>query len=638
MNWRVYLEAALAILIMILLTPSAWAATNGLNYTTYLPAGTSPWVSPNRDTLTPLTSGTVANIYTDWDFVLDSGRNSGVVVKFTGYYQAGSAGTYNFGLEGDDGVELIMKGQTVISHWADQPGTFRSGAITLTAGEIVPITIWYYENGGGARLRFTQQINGSYTAVPTTQLATGSTLWAPVTCNPCSPNDNNPNLGFELGTTSTWLISNGPGTVKAPTTWNSNGTGVAITSGIANYSPGGGKTWNVTPYGQYMMSIQAGTGSPNFDPAMTSLGLNSTEITAIRNYLTGLGGNSTPTNASWAKKEVTLQAGVTYTIAWQYLSTDYVPFNDGSVMTLRHVTSNTAIPTLNNSQQRYALLGFTNPGTGNYATDSYGSTGWQLAQFTVPVDGNYVLGFASFNLGDTALSPILLVDDLQGTTQLNGTTFNPIAPNAGSTAPSATPTAPTLCCGGSSTAFTIDTDKSAAVNAFKNRVIQDSRVFIEQIGNNNVISVQQTGTKNNYVDYNGNGSDNNITVTQSGTMATEANYVRLDVTGNSNTVNLTQTSTGGSKSTFATVNDNNHSITILQKDSGGHHLDLTLSGGAKTVNITQQGSAAHMADITLTGTGTRSIDLTQQGTTQQHYSINSSCAASCQAITVTQGQ
>ena len=90
-------------------------------------------------------------------------------------------------------------------------------------------------------------------------------------------------------------------------------------------------------------------------------------------------------STSWAKRTITLEAGKTYVIAWQYMSTDYVPFNDGSIMTLIHSTDPTKIPVLNNETKRYALLGFTNPGTGNYATDSYGATGWQLATITVPV-------------------------------------------------------------------------------------------------------------------------------------------------------------------------------------------------------------------------------------------------------------
>jgi len=187
-----------------------------------------------------------------------------------------------------------------------------------------------------------------------------------------------------------------------------------------------------------MASIQG--GGLAFDQITSGLGLSGTENTAIKNMLTfqsqnGGGGNPTPTTGSYMKRSITLQAGQTYTMAWQYLSTDYTPFNDGSIMTLVHSTDSNVTPTLNNKQQRYSLLGFTNPGTGNYATGSYGATGWQVATFTVPVAGTYILGFTSFNLGDTALSPILLVDEVQGTTTLNGQAFTPVSPNPGSDAP-----------------------------------------------------------------------------------------------------------------------------------------------------------------------------------------------------------
>ena len=72
------------------------AGTAGLNYTTYLPNGS--WSSPNQNTLIPLTSGNVSDINFNWNYVLDSGRADGVVVKFTGYFKAESTGTYQFGL------------------------------------------------------------------------------------------------------------------------------------------------------------------------------------------------------------------------------------------------------------------------------------------------------------------------------------------------------------------------------------------------------------------------------------------------------------------------------------------------------------------------------------------------------------
>ena len=201
-----------------------------------------------------------------------------------------------------------------------------------------------------------------------------------------------------------------------------------------------------------------------------------------------------------------------------------------------------------------------------------------------------------------------------------------------------TPAAPVLCCGGSSSNFNANPVNVTKVQSFVTRTSADSQVYIEQIGNDNEITINQTGTKDNKVDYYNTGSFNTVNITQSGNNSTVANYVDLTVGGNSNTITLTQQSTGGAKGIYATVNDNNNNITVLQKDGGNDYLNLSLSGGNKTVDITQQGSANHMADITLSGAGARSLNLNQQGSTQQFYSINSTCASSCQAITVIQGQ
>jgi hypothetical protein len=305
------------------------------------------------------------------------------------------------------------------------------------------------------------------------------------------------------------------------------------------------------------------------------------------------------------------------------------------------LTGGSGTPTLNGQTQNYALLGFTNPGTGNYSTNSYGATGWQVAVFTVPADGNYTLGFASFNLGDTALSPILLIDETQGQTTLNGTAFSPVPPNAGSTAPPAPPPpppAPSLCCGGSAASFSIDAAKNASVQSFINRTTGDSKVFIEQIGSQNLTVVQQTGTRNNYFEYNINGNSNNASVTQTGTASTTVNYMKVDVNGSSNTLNLLQNSTGGAKGAFINVNNNNNTVNLQQKDSGSHYANIELTGGSKTVDIIQEGTGSHMTNINLSGNPT-GLSLTQSGSTQQFYSITHNCATAggCSAITVTQG-
>lgn len=436
-----------------------------------------------------------------------------------------------------------------------------------------------------------------------------------------SPKSWAQNVGFESGSTAGWTSSGGD---------------VTVSTGTGNVSYGGGLTWNIKPYGTYMAQLYP-SGSTTFDSALSSLGLTSVENTAIRNYLTQQsqtgGGNPTPTNASWIKTTVTLQAGMTYSFAWNYLSTDYTPFNDGSLITLTHATNNNITPTLNNLQQRYGLLGFTNPGTGEYSTGSYGSTGWQLAVFTVPESGEYVLGFTSFNLGDTVLSPMLFIDEIQGETILNGQPFAPVAPNPGSSAPT-TPSGPTLCCGGSAAVF-------AANAAFVTRQTNfaatgDSQVIIEQIGNTNSATITQSGA-GNYTEARFAGSSNSLTVNQT-TVPGANNYFELAVVGSTNTFSITQNSTGGNKGILANITDSNNAMTINQSGTGAHYAEINLAGGGKTVDLTQSGTANHMAKIELSG-GATSITAAQTGATQQYYSITHTCAtASCAAITVTQGQ
>jgi hypothetical protein len=133
-------------------------------------------------------------------------------------------------------------------------------------------------------------------------------------------------------------------------------------------------------------------------------------------------------------------------MAWNYVGTDYVPFNDGSITSLVPVSvTGTPVVTVNNYTQSYALLGFTNPGTGDYSTNSFGSTGWQNSTYEVSITGTYKLGFTSFNLDDQGLSPALMVDSEIGSTQqcasngTNCTTFGGVEPN-NETAPTAPPT------------------------------------------------------------------------------------------------------------------------------------------------------------------------------------------------------
>ena len=510
--------------------------------------------------------------------------------------------------------------------------------------------------------------NATYSTVPLTAGQTATTTPSSPPPAPAAP----ANLGFETGNTTSWTISNTTGAAN----WSS-GSGAAVVTGL-QHTPDSGKTWKVTPYGTYMLSLQPGSGAPTFDSATASLGLTAGQNTAIKNYLTGLGGNSNPTNAAWVKRDMTLQAGVTYSIAWQYLSTDYTPFNDGSMITLVHKTDGSKVPTLNNAVRNYALLGFTNPGTGDYSTDSYGSTGWQVATFTVPTDGDYSLGFAAFNLGDTALSPILLIDEMQGTTELNGSAFNPVPPNPGTGAPVAggggavEPTWPATS--------DITAGQTTQRNAAKARVASiqlgnhlyleqkigssSNSVTVEQTGNynkiaglgggtyavidgdNNTVNIKQGDTLGkNLIEFNVVGNTNTITLWQARNPTTGlqdgnesgGHYIGLNVTGSTNTLSLKQSNEGGTTSghfAYVDITGNNNNGTLKQSGNGEKTFFGVVNGSTNIFDITQQGTGSYF-DLALTGNG-HSVTANQKDAGSHKATINLTNSGGASTVTLVQ--
>lgn len=237
-------------------------------------------------------------------------------------------------------------------------------------------------------------------------------------------------LGFTSSGLTGWTLSPSTG-AQSPTQWNSQGKGANIVSAMTNYTPGGGNTWTITPYsGNYMAALQP-TGSTMYATMASSFGLSAADKTAIQSFLNAHsgGGQTSPTNAAYMYyPNLTLTAGTKFTVAWNFVATDYVPWNDTSLTSLVPTTGG-ATPKINGYTQDYSVLGAINPNAGNWSVGSYGSSGWQVATYEILTDGTYTLGFGDFNLGDTALSPILLVSGTQGNTLKNGVAFGPIVSN-----------------------------------------------------------------------------------------------------------------------------------------------------------------------------------------------------------------
>lgn len=218
------------------------------------------------------------------------------------------------------------------------------------------------------------------------------------------------------------------------------GFGSLGTPGTAYYAPAvSAASWAYNSYDpNFNFAALQPDGTLTFDTATAALNLTAGQNTAIRTALSAQAaaagyGQGLPTDAAYLYKDVTLQANTPYTMAWNYIATDYVPFNDGSLLTLVPLAGTPTV-TINGQTGNYFYTGFNAPGDIGYSTNSYGSTGWVTTSFSVSAAGNYRLGFMAFNLDDGSLPPVLLVSDQAGTTTRNGQTFNPIAPNGFSNA------------------------------------------------------------------------------------------------------------------------------------------------------------------------------------------------------------
>lgn len=79
--------------------------------------------------------------------------NDNFSIRWTGYLNAPTTGTYTLATNSDDGARLYVDGNLIIDDWSDHAPRVRTGSVFLQAGELVPVILEYYENGGGATIQ-----------------------------------------------------------------------------------------------------------------------------------------------------------------------------------------------------------------------------------------------------------------------------------------------------------------------------------------------------------------------------------------------------------------------------------------------------------------------------------------------------
>ena len=74
-------------------------------------------------------------------------------VRWTGWVQAPSTGTYTFYTLSDDGVRLWVNGQLIINNWTCHAATEDNGSIALSGDKKYDIKLEFYENTGAAVIK-----------------------------------------------------------------------------------------------------------------------------------------------------------------------------------------------------------------------------------------------------------------------------------------------------------------------------------------------------------------------------------------------------------------------------------------------------------------------------------------------------
>lgn len=74
--------------------------------------------------------------------------------RWQGFLIAPEDGEYELGLSGDDGFRLFIDGQKVVEDWTNAAERYQSTVQRFSKGQRVPITIEFFQGGGGRALRF----------------------------------------------------------------------------------------------------------------------------------------------------------------------------------------------------------------------------------------------------------------------------------------------------------------------------------------------------------------------------------------------------------------------------------------------------------------------------------------------------
>ena len=140
------------------------------------------------------------------------------VVKYEGFITAPCTCNVEFMAQADDGTKLYLDGALITSDWRDKGGGgSASRPVPFEEGLSKQITLWFYENGGGAWVQLYWMVNNQWEIVPDTAFTTLALL--PTTTLPPTTTTEPPQTTTSTSsTTTTTELPTTTTTTELPTT------------------------------------------------------------------------------------------------------------------------------------------------------------------------------------------------------------------------------------------------------------------------------------------------------------------------------------------------------------------------------------------------------------------------------------
>jgi hypothetical protein len=145
------------------------------------------------------------------------------VVKYEGFITAPCTCMVEFMAQADDGTKLYLDDVLITNDWRDKGGGgSASRPVQFEEGLSKKITLWFYENGGGAWVKLYWMVNNQWSIVPASAFTTDELL--PTTTLPPTTTTEPPQTTTTTSTTTT--------TEPATTTTSSTTTSTSTTTTV----------------------------------------------------------------------------------------------------------------------------------------------------------------------------------------------------------------------------------------------------------------------------------------------------------------------------------------------------------------------------------------------------------------------